>query len=77
MISLRTLVWTKVVQNNKIMHNIKEFNPNIIQNVIPMKPQAQPFQQKIRKMHPKLEPTIKKELNKLLIVKIIFHVRYT
>jgi hypothetical protein len=37
-----------------------------------MKPQTQPFQQKLRKMHPKLEPTVKKELNKLLTAKIIF-----
>jgi hypothetical protein len=37
-----------------------------------MKPQTQPFQQKLRKMHSKLEPTVKKELNKLLIAKIIF-----
>jgi hypothetical protein len=37
-----------------------------------MKLQTQPFQQKIRKMHPKLEPTVKRELNKLLTAKIIF-----
>jgi hypothetical protein len=42
-----------------------------------MKPQTQPFQQKLRKMHPKLKPTMKKELNKLLNAKIIFLVRYT
>jgi hypothetical protein len=42
-----------------------------------MKPQTLPFQQKLRKMHPKLEPTIQKELNKLLSDKIIFPVRHT
>jgi hypothetical protein len=42
-----------------------------------MKPQTHPFQQKLRKMLPKLEPTIKKELNKLLTTKIIFPVRHT
>ena len=42
-----------------------------------MKPQTLPFQQKLRKMYPKLEPTFKKELNKLLNAKIIFPVRYT
>jgi hypothetical protein len=42
-----------------------------------MKPQTQPFQQKMRKMHPKLEPTVKKELNKLLTSKIIFPVQHT
>jgi hypothetical protein len=57
--------------------DLKTFDPNIIQHVIPMKPQTQPFQQKLRKMHPKLEPTVKKELNKLLNAKIIFSVRHT
>jgi hypothetical protein len=37
-----------------------------------MEPQTQPFQQKLRKMHPKLEPTVKKELNKLLTTKMIY-----
>ena len=57
--------------------DLKAFDPNIIQHVIPMKPQTQPSQQKMRKMHPKLEPTVKKELNKLLTTKIIFPIRYT
>jgi hypothetical protein len=57
--------------------DLKTFDPNIIQHVIPMKPQTLPFQQKLRKMHPKLEPTVKKELNKLLNAKIIFPVRHT
>jgi hypothetical protein len=56
---------------------LKTFDPNIIQHVIPMKPQTLPFQQKLRKMHPKLEPTVQKELNKLLSAKIIFPVRHT
>jgi ribonuclease HI len=57
--------------------DLKTFDPNIIQHVIPMKPQTLPFQQKLRKMHPKLEPTVQKELNKLLSAKIIFPVRHT
>jgi hypothetical protein len=57
--------------------DLKTFDPNIIQHVIPMKTQTHPFQQKLRKMHPKLEPTVKKELNKLLNEKIIFLVRHT
>jgi hypothetical protein len=57
--------------------DLKTFDPNIIQHVIPMKPQTLPFQQKLRKMHPKLEPTVQKELNKLLSAKIIFPVRNT
>ena len=54
--------------------DLKTFNPNIMQHVIPMKEHAKPFQQKLRKMHPSLEPTVKKELNKLLIARIIFPV---
>jgi hypothetical protein len=42
-----------------------------------MKPQTLPFQQKLRKMHPKLESTVQKELNKILSDKIIFFVRHT
>jgi hypothetical protein len=40
--------------------DLKTFDPNIIQHVIPMKPQTLLFQQKLRKMHPKLELTLKK-----------------
>jgi hypothetical protein len=58
-------------------NDLKTLDPNIIQHVIPMKPQAQPFQQKLIKMHPKLEPTVKKELNKMLTNKIIFPIRHT
>jgi ribonuclease HI len=57
--------------------DLKTFDPNIIQHVISMKPQTLPFQQKLRKIHPKLEPTVQKELNKLLGAKIIFPVRHT
>ena len=41
-----------------------------------MKTQTQPFQQKLRKIHPKLEPTVKKELNKWFNAKIILPVRH-
>jgi ribonuclease HI len=57
--------------------DLKTFDPNIIQHIIPIKTQTQPFHQKLRKMHPKLELTVKKELKKLLNAKIIFPVRYT
>ena len=49
----------------------------IIQHVIPLKEDANHFQQKLRKMHPSLESLVKKELNKLLVAKIIFPVRHT
>ena len=44
---------------------------------IPMKREINPYQQKLRKMHPILEPFVKKELNKLLSARIIFPVRNT
>jgi hypothetical protein len=42
-----------------------------------MKPQSKPFQQKLRNMHPSLEPQVKIDPNKLLAAKIIFPVRNT
>ena len=42
-----------------------------------MKPIAKPFQKKLRKMNPTLEPIVKKELNKLLAAKNIFPVCHT
>ena len=44
---------------------------------IPMKPEVKTYQQKLRKMHPNLEPSVKKELNKLLSARIIFPIRHT
>jgi uncharacterized FAD-dependent dehydrogenase len=52
--------------------DIKNYDTKIIQHVIPLKKDAKPFQQKLRKMHPSLEPLVKKDLNKLLMSKIIF-----
>ena len=49
-----------------------------MQHIIPIKQESKPFQQKLRKHHPSLEPTIKKELNKLLAAsRIIFPIRHT
>jgi hypothetical protein len=57
--------------------DLKTYDMKIIQHVIPLKENAKPFQQKLRKMHPSLEPLVKKELNKLLLAKIIFPIRHT
>ena len=43
---------------------------------IPMKPDVKPYQQKLKKMHPSLEPSIKKELDKMLLARIIFPFRH-
>ena len=48
-----------------------------MQHIIPIKHESKCFQQKLRKYHPSLEPTIKKELNKLLAARIIFPIRHT
>ena len=42
---------------------------------IPMKLEVKPSEQKLRKMHPSMEPSFKKDLNKMLSVRIIFPVR--
>lgn len=57
--------------------DFKTDDTKIIQHIIPLKEDAKPFQQKLRKMHPSLEPLVKKKLNKLLATKIIFPVRHT
>lgn len=57
--------------------DLKTYDTKIIQHVIPLKENAKAFEQKLRKMHPLLEPLVKKELNKLLVAKIIFLVPHT
>ena len=56
---------------------IKTYDTRIIQHVIPIKVGVKPFQQPLRKMHPKLEPLIQNEVKKLLDAKIIFKVRHS
>jgi len=54
------------------MYNeLKTYDIGINQHVIPVKEWAKPFQQKVRKVHPTLEPIIQKELTKLLDAQII------
>ena len=57
--------------------DLKTFNPQVMQHIIPIKQESKPFQQKLRKYHLSLEPTIKKELNKLLAARIIFPIQHT
>ena len=57
--------------------DLKTYDMKIIQHVILMEPNAKPYQWKLRKMNPKLEPSIKKELNELLGSKIIFPTRHS
>ena len=55
---------------------LKTYDTNIIQHVIPIKVGIKPYQQPLRKMHPKMEPLIQSEVKKLLDAKIIFKVRH-
>jgi hypothetical protein len=57
--------------------DLKTFDTQVMQHVIPIKEGAKPVQQKLRKMHPSLEPTVKDEVNKLLAAHIIFPICHT
>ena len=57
--------------------DLKTYDTKIIQHIIPLKEDAKPFKQIFWKMHPSLESLVKKELNKLLMTKIIFPVQHT
>ena len=56
--------------------NLKTYDTNIIRHTIPIKPNQKPFRQKLRRINPKLLPSIEKEVNRLyksgIIMPIIF-----
>ena len=56
---------------------LKTYDTKIIQHVILIKAGVKPYQQPLRKMHPKLEPLIQSEVKKLLDAKIIFKFRHS
>ena len=45
--------------------DLKTYDTNIIQHTIPIKPNQKPFRQKLRRLNPKLLPSIEKEINRL------------
>lgn len=57
--------------------DLNTFDTSIMQHVIPLEKETKPYQKKLHKMHPSLEPLVKKELKKMLDAKIIFPVRHT
>ena len=57
--------------------DLKTYDTNIIKHIIPIKTGVKPYQQPLRKMHPKLEPLIQSEVKKLLDARIIFKVRHS
>jgi hypothetical protein len=56
---------------------MKTYDTHIIQHIIPIKEGVNPFQQKLRKIHPTLEMLIHKELKRLLDAQIIFKVHHS
>ena len=54
--------------------DLKTFDTQIMQHVIPIREGVKPMQQNLCKMHPILEPIVKAKLDKLLVVRIIFPV---
>lgn len=57
--------------------DLKTYETWIIQHIISIKEGVKPYQQKLRKVHPSLEPLIQKELTKLLDARIIYKVRHS
>ena len=56
---------------------LKTYDASIIKHIVPNKADVKPYQQPLRKMHPKLEPLIQSEVKKLLDARIIFKVRHS
>jgi ribonuclease HI len=56
--------------------DLRGFDPDLIQHVIPIKEGIKPIRKKQKPINPALEATIRKDLEKLLKVGIIFLVKY-
>jgi len=57
--------------------DLKAYDTNIIQHTIPIKPNQKPFRQKLRRINPKLLPSIEKEVNRLYKLGIIVPIRFS
>jgi len=56
--------------------DLKVYDKNIIEHTIHFKPDQKPFRQKLRRINPKLLPSIEKEVNRLFKVGIIVPIRF-
>ena len=56
---------------------LKTYDTNIIQHIIPIKPNQKPFRKKLRRINPKLLPSIEKEVNRLYKARIIVPIRFS
>ena len=54
---------------------LKEYDKKIIQHTISIKPDQNPFRQKLRRINPRLLPSIEKEVNRLFKACIIVPIR--
>jgi len=57
--------------------DLKEYDKKIIQHTIPIKRNQNPFRQKLRKINPRLLPSIEKEISRLFKVGIIVPIRFS
>jgi hypothetical protein len=57
--------------------DLKVYDTNIIQHVIPIRDDQKPFKQKLRRINPLLLPLIEKEVRKLFDAKIIVSLRFS
>jgi len=57
--------------------DLKTYDTSLIKHKIPLKYEAKPYQQKLRRINPILLPTIEKELKKMLDAHIILPLRYS
>eukprot|EP00253_Pinus_taeda_P020176 PITA_20176 len=56
--------------------DLNTYDTNIIQHTIPIKPNQKPFRQKLRRINPKLLPSIEKEVNIFYKSRIIVPIRF-
>ena len=57
--------------------DLKVYEKNIIQHTIPIKLDQKPFRQNMRRINPKLLPSIEKEVNILYKAGIIVPIRFS
>jgi hypothetical protein len=56
--------------------DLRTYDTNIIEHMIPLKEEAKPFMQNLRQINPMMLPIMEKEVKKLLDAQIIVPLRY-
>jgi hypothetical protein len=56
---------------------LKFYREDVIQHVIPLKEETNPFRQKLRQINPNLAPLVQKELRRMLAAGIISQTRHS